>query len=148
MFSVGQHSVKVDPKVSQMTCSFNHSSIQCDCWHWFPAALLSRLHHNVCALTGLMRDSVSRHHLDTLPSCTALVASLESFDVLYMSPSSASVRILLGPFWFRSTRPLVYTLKRTGESDDSELIRSRAPVSKQRSHCSFHERSCNPPGQC
>ena len=35
MFSVGQHSVKVDPKVSQMTCSFNHISIQCDCWHWF-----------------------------------------------------------------------------------------------------------------
>ena len=34
MFTVGQHSPKVDPKVSQMTCSFNHSSNKCDCWHW------------------------------------------------------------------------------------------------------------------
>ena len=35
VFSVGQHSVKVDPKVFQMTCSFNHRSVKCDCWHWF-----------------------------------------------------------------------------------------------------------------
>ena len=34
MFSVGQHYVEVDPKVSQITCSFDHSSIQCDCWHY------------------------------------------------------------------------------------------------------------------
>ena len=35
MFSVGQNSVKVGPKVSQITCSFDHSSVKCDCWHWF-----------------------------------------------------------------------------------------------------------------
>ena len=31
VFSVGQHYVKV----SQMNCSFGHSSIKCDCWHRF-----------------------------------------------------------------------------------------------------------------
>ena len=71
-----------------------------------------------------------------------------------MSPSSASVKILLSPFWFRSARPFMYTLKRTGESCDpcgrpivswrgAELqfpscilvfvLRSRASVSKL--HC-------------
>ena len=48
--------------------------------------------------------------------CITSAASRESLDVLYLSPSSASVRIVLGPFWFRSARPLVSTLKRTGES--------------------------------
>ena len=35
MLTVGQRSVEVDPKVSQMSCSFNHSSIKSDCWHRF-----------------------------------------------------------------------------------------------------------------
>ena len=35
MLYVGQHSVKVDPWISQMTCSFNHSCSKCDCWQWF-----------------------------------------------------------------------------------------------------------------
>ena len=84
-----------------------------------PAALLSREHQNVCALSGLMRDPVSWNHLDTLSSCcTASAASWQSFYVLYMSASSASVRILLGPIWFRSARHLVYTLKKADESGD------------------------------
>ncbi len=29
VFSVGQHSVEVDLNVSQITCSFNYSSIKC-----------------------------------------------------------------------------------------------------------------------
>ena len=41
-----------------------------------PGALLSRVHHSVCALFGLMSDPVSWHHRDTLSSCcTALTAS-------------------------------------------------------------------------
>ena len=32
MLSVGQHSAKVDSKVSQMTCLFNHSPMKYDCW--------------------------------------------------------------------------------------------------------------------
>ena len=75
------------------------------------AALLSSVHNNVCALFGLTRDLVSWHYWDTLFSCCCTASAaywvLESLDVLciYMSPSSASVRILLGPFWFRSVRP-------------------------------------------
>ena len=32
--SVGQYSVDVNPKVPKMICSFDPSSIKCDCWHW------------------------------------------------------------------------------------------------------------------
>ena len=78
-FSVGQHSVKVDAKVSQMIWSFKHSSIKCDCWHWFACCSA------VCALSGLRRDLVSWCPLDTLSSCcTASAASWGSFDVLYI----------------------------------------------------------------
>ena len=81
-----------------------------------PDALSSRVHHSVCALSGLMRDPVSWHHWDTLSSCccTASVASWESFDVLYMSPSSTSVRILLG-----SDLPSLWLdIEEDGESGD------------------------------
>ena len=33
--SIGRVSFEVDPKVSQLTCSFSHSSIKCDRWHRF-----------------------------------------------------------------------------------------------------------------
>ena len=83
MFSVGQHSVKVDTKVSRITCSFNHSSSVVTAGIGLPPVLLSSVHHNVCALCGLMKDPVSSHYLDTLSRCcTASAASWESFDVL------------------------------------------------------------------
>ena len=33
--SVGQQSVEVDPEVSNLICSFDYSSIKCDCLHRF-----------------------------------------------------------------------------------------------------------------
>ena len=73
--------------------------------------------------------------------CTALASYRMSIFVLYMNPSSASVRIVLGPLWFSSARPLVKTLKRTDESGDP----CGGPiVSWFHSHYSLQERSCNP----
>ena len=68
-----------------LTCSFSHSSIQCDCRHWFSCCSVVKRApqclclvwiderssvetslHNACALSGLMRDPVWRHH-STMP---------------------------------------------------------------------------------
>ena len=110
MLSVGQHCVQVDPKISQMTCSFNYSSIKCDCWHWFACcSVVKRVPQCLCLVWIDERSGVMTplgYTIQLLLPCFSCF--LESFDVLYMSPSSASVRILLGPFWFRSAWPLVW----------------------------------------
>ena len=86
MFSVVQHSVKVDPKVFQMTCSFDHSSIKCDC-----CSVVKSAPQFLCFVWIDERSGVV-----TLPGYTS-AATWESLDVLYMNPSYANVRTILGP---------------------------------------------------
>ena len=107
MFSVGQHSVRVDPMYLRWLLHSTTAPSSVTAGIGLPGALLSRVHHNGCAFSGLMRDRGPWHYWDTLPStcCTAPAASWECLDVLYMSP-----------FRFRSARPLVKILKRTGDS--------------------------------
>ena len=79
-----------------------------------PASLLSRLHHSVCDVFRLVRNTVSWHHLDTvlilallwLPSWSPLfVFCCCFFFVFLMSSLSASVSTWQSPFWFRSAGP-------------------------------------------
>ena len=58
-----------------------------------PAALLSRVHHNLSALSGLMRSPVFRYHRDSLSSCycNALAACWMSLGVVCTNPSSVVV---------------------------------------------------------
>ena len=110
------------------------------------------LYHTVCALFGPRTDPVFWHQCDILSRwcCTALAASCMSLDVLLVSPSPDSASTLLGPLWLRSTRPLVKNWQEWWSLwlAHCMLTRSRTPVFKLHNHCSLHEHSCNPLGQC
>ena len=85
-----------------------------------PTASFLRGPHSVCALLGLISDSVSWLHCYTFSShsSTAVTAVSVSLAVLLMSLQSASVCSWIKPVLFRPARPFVQTLQRTEDKGE------------------------------
>ena len=89
----------MDPKVSQMACSFNHSSIQCDCWHWFAfCSVVKRAPQCLCLAWANERSGV------VTPLGYAIQLLLHCFGCL------------LGVLWCLVYEPIIYQCEKLAGS--------------------------------
>ena len=84
--SVGQHSVKADPKVSHVTCSFTPSNVTANIS--LPAALLSKVCHNFVPINPFSCKKITPWGRLLLKICKLYANLLFFFDFISYSISS------------------------------------------------------------